>query len=92
LGLSQAQLDAFIKYFGGERQSHSEGNRWERRDKYGVAIPVHRSGGILKFQAGGYNAGLDEIKQTPQIVGSKEDINYFGDSAAIKSEQLTNAD
>lgn len=92
LGLSRAQLDAFIKYFGGERQSSSEGNQWERRDKYGVAIPVHRSGGILKFQAGGYNAGLDEIKQTPQIVGSKEDVNYFGDSAAIKSEQLTNAD
>jgi hypothetical protein len=27
LGLNQAQLDAFVKYFGGDRQSHSTGNR-----------------------------------------------------------------
>ena len=26
LGLNQAQLDAFVKYFGGDRQSHSTGN------------------------------------------------------------------
>lgn len=92
LGLNQAQLDAFVKYFGGDRQSHSTGNRWERRDKYAVAVPIHRSGGTLKLQAGGYNAGINEEANKPQIVGSKDDANYFGDSAKIRSEQLSNAD
>lgn len=91
LGLSEQELDAFRAYFGGERQSSSTGSQWERRNKYAVPIPIHRTGGILKFQAGGYNAGSSEKIETP-VIGDIKDLNYFEDSATVKSEQLTPAD
>lgn len=88
LGFTEAEIDTIKKYFGGDRKT--KGTNFERRNNYSVEIPLKRNGGVLKFQEGGYNAGQKENKTS--IIELKDDANYFGDSAKIRSEKLSNAD
>ena len=91
LGLNAEEATALLNYFAGANgERKSEGKAFERRNKYGVQIPINKKGGILKYQHGGYNAGEAEI-EPKTLALDPEDVNYFKDSAKM-SEQFSGAD